>query len=58
MLTDLNMMEKYSTDFIRLGNNSKKAMTSAIVTYIEKTYSNEYEELKLVIHKAKKYLSK
>jgi hypothetical protein len=36
----------------------QKAMTAAVVAYIESKYANELDELKLVLQKAKRFLSK
>ena len=41
-----------------MGNNKRKAMTAAMVSYLEVNYVDEYDELKLIIQKARKYLSK
>ena len=58
MLGDLDMEELYQAELGNLGNNKRKAMTAAMVSYLEVNYVDEYDELKLIIQKAKKYISK
>jgi len=39
-------------------DDKTKAMTAVVVDYLEDKYSDEVDELKLVLQKAKRYLKK
>lgn len=58
VLNDLNLFEQYQQLLGVYGNNPQKGMTAAMVHYLENEFANELDELKLVIQKANKYLSK
>lgn len=58
MLKDLGLSELYQQLLATYDNNVQKAMTAAVVNYLQKEFSDEFEELKLVIQKANKFLSK
>lgn len=58
MLENLELREEFDNKLKEYGDNKTKAMTAIVVDYLEEEYSNEMEELKLVLQKAKKYLKK
>ena len=58
MLKDLDLFEQYQQLLGVYGGNAQKAMTAALVHYLENQFPNELDELKLVIQKANKYLAK
>ena len=58
MLENLELREEFENKLKEYGDNKTKAMTAIAVDYLEEEYSNEMEELKLVLQKAKKYLKK
>ena len=58
IIEDLSLLEEFKEKLEEYGKNPKKAMTAVIVNYLEETYPEEMDELKLVIQKAQKFLKK
>lgn len=58
MLKDLDLSEQYQQLLGAYGNDPQKATTAAMIHYLERNFPNELDELKLVIQKANKYLTK
>lgn len=58
MLKDLGLSEIYQQLLTTYGNNIQKAMTAAVVNYLRTNLFDELEELKFLIEKANKFLSK
>jgi hypothetical protein len=57
MLENLELYQDYEQSLLKY-KNENLAMTDTIIQHLEKTYPEEMEELKLIIQKAKKYLTK
>lgn len=58
LLKDFGLSELYNQLLTKYGNNIQKAMTAAIVHYLLAEFSDESEELKLIIDKAYHFLNK
>lgn len=58
MLVGLEILTAYQTALPKYNSNPRAAMTAVIIEYLEATFPEEQEELKLIIQKAKRYLKK
>lgn len=58
MVSNLQLSANFQAKMQEYNNNQKKSMTAVVVAYLETTYANEKDELKLVLQKARKFLKK
>lgn len=58
MVENLNLIALFRAYLKTYNENRRKAMTAAMIGYLEKEYPEEKEELKLVLEKAKYFLEK